>query len=181
MQTSLSYSSFSMILLCLVIGGHTAHGQLGLSLQVEVINSLDKLEYYVGQRVNYTVKSYPDEWRKGVITDILVDDQVIIFNNDMVALDQFSAVKRFNTPARMLGGMLFTFGAGWTLYGVVATLVSDFRFTGQELFIGLGSLGSGFLISKLFNYHKYDLEKGARLRIIDRRFSVPDTNPSPKA
>ncbi len=173
MQQILRSIPFCLLILATHLVGHTVQAQLGLVLQVEVINSLDKLEYAVGQRISYTVKSYPDEWRVGVITEIMVDDEIIILDNGIVALDQFSSIRKANVPARVLGGMLFTFGIGWNLYGVVATLISDFRFTGRELFIGLGSLGSGFLISKFLNYRIYDLQKGSRLRIIDRRFSVP--------
>ena len=168
-----------LVLLLSVILNMKVNAQLGLSLQVEVVNSLDKVEFYQGQKMEFTLKSYPDEWRKDRISKILVKDQVIIFDGEIVALDQIDKIRTPNYGGRVLGGMLFTFGASWNLFGIITKFNSGFEFNGSDLFIGLGSMTVGFLISKLLRYHTYIINKGSRLRIIDRRFRVEESEDYP--
>ena len=161
-----------IIILLLLVCSSKVHGQLGLSLQVEVVNSLEKVEFFQGQVMEFTLKGYPKAWRKERISEILVDENVIIFDNEIVALDQITKIRRSNFGARIVGGMLFTFGVSWNLFGGITALTSGFKFNGSDLFIGLGSMSAGYLISRLLKYHIYTIDNGSRLRIIDRRFNV---------
>lgn len=173
-QYSIKYLPFVFGLLS-IICWNEANGQMGISLQVEVINSLEIIEYYQGQKMEFTLKAYPDEWRKEIISEILVQENVILFDGEIVKIDQIDKVRRPNFGAKLIGGMLFTFGTSWNIFGFIASLTTDFEFRGRELFIGLASMGTGYLISKLLQHHTYNIDNGARLRIIDRRFSIEES------
>lgn len=169
----LSFASQLLIVAFLLIGSNGI-AQIGIHLQIEVINSTDIVKFYVGDKINYRVADYPDTWRRQRITDILVEDNVIVFEDDFIHIDDFVGIRVVDGGAVAVGSALFTFGASWNIFGIIASLTSDFEYRGRDVAIGFGSLATGWLINKLFKYDNYNLKKGARLRIIDARLFIEE-------
>lgn len=148
------------------------NAQLGIYLQIEIINSPKTIKFSSGDKINFKTVDYPDDWQKELITEILVDENVIVFQNDFIHIDQFTKLRIPNRGAQFLGKSLFTFGSAWSFFGILADLAGDFQFRGRELVIGASTIATGYTINKVFNYKSFNVKRGARLRIVDLRFSV---------
>lgn len=149
-----------------------ALGQLGIFLQIELVNSPKTIKFSSGDMIEFKTKRFPNDWQKAEIKQILVDDQVIMFDYDFIPLDDFTSMRIQNKPASAMGFSLLTFGTTWTGYGLIASIFTDFQYRGRDLVIGAMTLGSGLLINKFFRFNKYNLKKGARLKIVDVRFKA---------
>ena len=172
MGKSIKFLVLSILVTLLVTHASKVCAQLGIFLKVEVVNSLESEEFAIGQKLQYRTSEYPDTWRKQRITDILVNDQVIILEDDFIHIDDIVTIRVPNRPVQALGAMLFSFGVVWNTFGTILHFTSDFEFRDRDIVIGAFTMGSGYLISRFLKYDTYHLDKSSRLRIIDRRFIV---------
>ncbi|MBP9055112.1 MAG: hypothetical protein KBF69_01935, partial [Saprospiraceae bacterium] len=84
-------------------------------------------------------------------------------------------VQLYNGRAGGVGKLLSVFGGGWLLYGGLASLFSDYKFTWGTAAIGLVSGGVGLFFDKVVSRKKYTIGKNAHLRILDLSYPAPVT------
>jgi hypothetical protein len=149
-------------------------------LQIEKMNSPKSIKLQVGTTLEYTLKEYPDVWRKEVIRAIHYDGNLIVLDEGYRTLDEINQIRLYRPWAKKTGYGLMQFGAGWFLFGGIATLVdSEYTMSGREIVIGGVFASVGYLIKTLFYKKKLTMGKNARLRIVDIRFFSPDYSPQP--
>ena len=169
MNLSSQYLRYSCIVVCFLFYVTQLHSQI--YLQVEKYNSLKTIKFQPGDQIDFRLHAYPDTWRRGILSDILVEEQVIILDGDLFKLDDIKDIRIFKPWALGLGLRLQQFAAVWALYAVVLQIVSDdFDIGIDTVAIGAGSYGLGWLIRKIFGKKRFKLGKNSRLRIIDLRF-----------
>ncbi len=168
MDIQSSFLRYSCIVVFLFFCSTQLHSQV--YLQLEKFNSLKTIKFEPGSELEFRLHAYPDTWRQGTLSDILVNEQVIILDGDIFKLDDLKDIRIFKPWAHRLGVSLQQFAGAWTLYAVVLQLVGEFEIGRDTVIIGAGSYGIGWLIKKIFGKKKFKLGKNSRLRIVDLRF-----------
>jgi len=145
-------------------------------LQIEKVNKVKSVKLTTGTELYFKLKEYPDTWRIADIQNILAEDNTLILDGNIYTLDEFSAVSIPRKPfARSLGKQLQNFGIVWSVLGGLATLADgDLELQTEEFAIGPGAFVIGTLLRMLPKRKKFNLEKNARLRIIDLRMITPE-------
>ena len=137
-------------------------------MQLEIFNSAKTIKYAPGQRLVFKTKSLPDEWQKQKIESILYEDNIIVFPQGMVELDEITHIKTRNNVAFALSRMLYVFAGTALIYGGIGDIVT--RQLSPGLFIyTLGPAGLGFFLDKVVTTKVYYLNKNSRLRLLDLR------------
>lgn len=142
-------------------------------LQIEIPNQVETIRYKEGDRIKYRIAEYGEEWQSGKIKSILVDENVIVFDNEFVHVGQFTHIKE-RLPIRYIAGsVLFTFGAAWLLYGGVALVLSLPGVVPKDLIVGAVALTAGYIF-RIFSNKTYTMGHNARIRLIDITFPIPN-------
>lgn len=162
--------SFAIFLFILLLTSLDSKAQK--FLQIEIPNQVETVRYKVGDKLKYRTQGSGKEWQSGRIKSILVDENVIIFENEFVHLDQISHIKERIQSRYIAGGILGAFGAGWLLYGGIALLFKLPNVMAKDLIVGVVALAAGWVFQK-FSTKTYSIGKNARLRLIDITFPLP--------
>ena len=115
----------------------------------------------------------PKDWQKKVIEKILVEDNVILFDDRMVAISDITHFRMYNGSAKGVGSVLSGFGAGWLLFGGIAHFASDNTFTWSTFAIGTTASVLGWILRKFISKKTYKMGKSANLRALDVSFPAP--------
>ena len=150
----------------------TMISQAQIYLNLEFPNKAATIKYGEGQILRFRHADFPDTWRKERIERIDPEEQLIILENDIVALDQILAIQEYNRWAAFLSGSLYTFSVQWIVIGGIAAIALDYNLSIRDAIIPLVTAGSGFLIRKFFLTDVYKVGRNCRLRIVDLRMSV---------
>lgn len=136
-------------------------------LQMEKYGKAKTKKYYIGDDLIYRIKGDKD-WYEGTINDLLVDDNIILFGNRAVRLEEITAIKsvKMARKSRRLGNQLFIFGGSWVFWSLVGTTVG-WELTALTIIVPAVAVGVGFLIKILFKKRIYKLGKKRRLRMLD--------------
>lgn len=141
-------------------------------LQLEVWNHPETIKFYEGQRIIFKTTEFPEAWQEQMIETILVDDNVLVFPDGLVHLDDITEFKIHNHVARAIGLKLMQFGVVWFGFGGVAAAAYDFDFGWDTFAIGGGAILTGWLLRKLAGSRTYDVTGKDRLRLLD--ISLPE-------
>ena len=141
-------------------------------LQLEKVNSPKTRKFVVGDRLEYRTRD-DAEWQRGQLERLVPEEQLVIFNNRLIALDQITAI-RHGGPRRWsasVGASLVTFGATWGALSLISGVVDaegDPLTVGDAVVAG-GAVGLGYAILRLFRYRRIPLGGRYRLRLLDLR------------
>ena len=145
-------------------------------LQLEKANAAKTRKFAVGDAFEYRTED-DRTWQVGRLEQLVPEENLVIFQNRMVALDQITdfrhrGPRRWSAP---LGGSLMSFGAGWGLFSLISGVVD--RETDplevRDAVITVGSAALGYGIQRAFRYKRIRLGGRTRLRLIDLRALRP--------
>ena len=141
-------------------------------LQIEKVGTPKTTKLGVGQLLEYQLEGEP-EWQVGRIEQILPEEQLIVFTNRYVNLEDLAALRhkgprRWSTPT---SASLITFGATWGVLSVFSAWIDEENdpLEVSDAVVAVGAAGLGYLISRLFRYKTIRLNNRHRLRIVDLR------------
>jgi hypothetical protein len=166
-------TSASAIFECAIAGPYAClgiHAQRIMLFEKLTASKSDRV--YEGKRLKFKMKG-DKFWQEGPIREMRPDIQALIINDRFVMLDEIQIIHRGNTAGAAVGVGLMTFGVGWSFWaGVGYNTDGDptTQYGRQDLMTSLTTIGSGFLIYKLFGQRKYKTGKYKRLRVIDTSF-----------
>lgn len=144
-------------------------------LQIEKVNKVKPIKLIEGSEIHFKLKEYPDTWRIAPLEQILPESNNLVLDGNIYRLDDFAVISVPKKPfVHTMGRQLQIFGLTWTVIGGLAYLGDEFRPNFEEYTIGAAVLVVGTILRMLPRRKKYNLEKNARLRIIDLRMFVPD-------
>jgi len=164
----------SLIFIITFVGSSSAQ----VFLQIEKINSPKTIKLLPGNSLEYTLKEYPNVWRREIIQSIDYEQNLIVLEEGYRNIDEIRQLRLYNPWAKSIGNGLLQFSAGWYLFGGIATVAdSGYTMSSREIAIGGIFAGVGLLIKKLIYKRTLTMEKNARLRIVDTRFYNPEYGP----
>ena len=169
MTLPLRYVICSMLVL--MAGAFQCQSQILLQLEKYKVDKPQK--FYIGQEITFKMRDYPDEWRKEKIERLLYDEQLIVTDMGLVPLGDISHFRTYNMKVYYAAAAMQSFAAVYMVYGGIAMLATDFRFTGVQLILGGGAYVGGWLLKKLFYKNTYALGDKHRLRILDISWPEP--------
>ncbi len=146
-----------------------------LYLQIEKINSTERIKLGPGIMLSFKAPAHSDQWQTGTIKEIIYESQTIVFDHTFLTLKEISKIKIRNGTGEAFAWLLKGFGASWLVIGGLADLANlrdETTLDAQNISIGLGSIGSGYFIEKFGGDKIYTNNKTHRFRILDLRFSV---------
>lgn len=145
--------------------------QSQLFLQMEKASNAKTKKFRIGDEVTYRLLGEED-WRTAEIVQIVPSDTLVVFNHQYTKIQQIDAFRSYDPQrwSKPLGNNLYLFGAAWSGYSLIASLVDesdpyswgDFAVTGS-------AIATGFLVQQLFKHRTYRFNGKRRLRIIDLR------------
>lgn len=140
-------------------------------LQIEKRGKVKTKKINVGEELTYRLKG-SSEWNTEVITDIKVEEGLLVFSNQFVKVSDIRTIKSYKT-ARMANNAeksLYSFGAAWLLFSLGGTLAGE-PLNDLTWQVPVSSALLGFTIKKLFSTRKYRIGKRRRLRLLDLSFN----------
>lgn len=158
-------NSYIYIMLLIFLG---ANIEAQVYLQIEQYNSPHTIKFQVGDEL--WIKTYEDdEYDLMEIEEIMIEEDVVIFDSGFLALESIKEVRMERRGAEPLSNLLMGFGVTWFAFAGILELTDNWDFGTDTAIIGGTAIGSGFLIKKTMSKRKYKMGKNARLRIIDLR------------
>lgn len=137
-------------------------------LQIEPYNTPHTIKFQVGDQL--WLKTFEDdEYSLMEIEQIMIDEDVIIFDQAFLALESIKEVKLERKGIEPLSNLLMGFGVSWFSFAGILELADRWDFGTDTAIIGGTAVVSGFLIKKTMAKKRYRMGKNARLRIIDLR------------
>lgn len=134
--------------------------------QMEKIGSLKVKKYYVGDQLTFQIKEYPNVWLTESIEDIYQEENMILFSDRAVKLDEIVKIRRKKKWSKGIGNNLYRFGIAWAGFSLLGTL-GGVPLTWAAAIVPASSFVAGFLIKNLFKHRTYRIGKKRRLRILD--------------
>lgn len=139
-------------------------------LQLETYGKLKKTrKYYIGDEVTYQLKG-DDLWYTSVIERILEKEDIIVFKDRFIQLDQIRAIQSLHRRerARHFATTLNVFGVAWSVFALGGSIaVDDFSYRKGDAITSATALGLGQLIKWIFQSKKYRIGRKYRLRALD--------------
>lgn len=150
-----------------------------ISIHAQVFLRLDSpddpesIRFYVDSQIEIKSIQDTDTWRKVKIESFLPELNFVVFDQDLLNVNDITAVRIDNSTPKAVGGIFQSFGTVWLGYGAVLGLAGR-EFTTADALIGVGAFGTGYAIRKIGRYSIYDLSRGYQLRLIDARMVIPE-------
>ncbi len=170
----------SKVLLLLVLAlSYAGQGeaQSQVYFQYEQSGTLDVKRWTAGDKILFRQKRFGKEWISDRIVRLLPEDNAILFQDQIVHLDEISHIQYRRPVPDIFGRTLTYFGAAWLLYGgalhgltELNVLESGFQFGRDTAIIGVTSIASGYLMQKLWSKATKKMNANKRIRIVDLRF-----------
>lgn len=136
-------------------------------LQLEKINQVKTYKYLPGSALIIKQKAYPDVWTTKEISDILVQENTIIFEDQIIPLNDIIGVRHENGLIKGISRKLYQFGIAWMAYAGILQLTSRFEIGTDTVAVAAGSFGLGLGLKALFFRKTFTIGKNSRLRILD--------------
>lgn len=152
--------------------------QLGVAqkfIQLELPGDPIANKYFEGRIISYKLEDYPDDFFDKTIQRIDIENNLLVFDDGFINVDEITHIRRYRPWAKALGYLLNTFGAVWLGYGAIATSFADDDGFGNEgtkfgwdtAIIGSTAIVAGWVLRKWLYKKDYKLGKHARLRMLD--------------
>ena len=140
-------------------------------LQIEKYGKASTKKLYIGEQITFQLKGSKD-WHSEILVDIKVKEQILLFTNRYVKVDDIVTLKTFKNAsmARNLQFSLYTFAASWAFFSLGSTLFGE-PLTNLAWQVPASSLALGWTIRKLFDSKKIRIGKRRRLRVLDIGFN----------
>ncbi len=135
---------------------HTgARGQV--FLQLERANVLRVKKFAPGDEIHFMSNRFPGSWQKGVMLEILPEDEAIVFEDRITYLSDITHFKYYRVWPHAIGTNLMRFGVAWFVFaGIIeggrtsGVLDTQYKFGTDTVIIGASALLTGFLTRKLW-------------------------------
>ncbi len=152
------------LILFLSISLSSGHSQK--ILQLEKYGSLKNQRYYIGEQLSYQLKD-DDTWYRETINDLLIEENIILFANRAIRLENIVALKRTDNRnwSKGIGTKLYVFGASWAFFSLVGTIWLPL--TWAALIVPAVSFTTGFILQKIFKTKTIKIGKKRWLRMLD--------------
>jgi len=141
-------------------------------LQIEKYGSLKVKKFYIGDDLNYRLKG-DKTWYTGTIQDLLVDDNIILFGNRYVKMEDIRTIRKRLRWSRNVGNQLYLFAGSWLFFSGSAALVGWWELRWDTAIVAGSALVTGFILKNAFKYKKYKIGKRRRLRMLDITMPKP--------
>lgn len=113
-------------------------------------------------------------WQTGLISELRPDIQAMVINDRFIMIDEIEALQFSGSGFLNYAGLsLITFGAGWSVFALVGYATDgdpSTSYSGFDLTVTATTVGTGFLLRKIFARRKFKLNERRRLRIVDLDF-----------
>ena len=138
-------------------------------IQIEMYGKTKVKKIYVGEEMTYQIKGDKKTWYTGTINDLLIDENLIVFENRAVKMKDITAVRTFKNAqlSRSLSLQLFIFAAGFGGFTLLATAVGWWEITPFAIIAVGAAIVGGLLIRHLFKWKTYKIGKRKWLRMLD--------------
>lgn len=147
-------------------------------MQIEKYGSLKVKKYYIGDNLTYQLKG-DKTWYAGRIQDLLVDDELIVFANRFIKMDDIRNIRTRREWTQKVGTQLYWFSASWLFFSGTAALVNIWTLRWDTAIIAGSAIIVGWVLKKFFKYKKYKIGKRRRLRMLDLNMPWPVQNFGP--
>lgn len=161
----LNWISICLLLFFSSLFTNSANSQV--VLQLEKFNQVKTYKYVPGSSLLIRQKDYPDVWSRKVISQILVNDNTIVFEDLIIPLDDIIGVRHENQLVKGLSRKLYQFGIAWFAFGGVLHALDRFEIGTDTFLVGGGAFALGFGIKALFFRKTFTIGSNSRLRILD--------------
>lgn len=163
---------FAAVLACVLTGipGSRLWGQK--FLQIEKSGSLRTQKIPVGEVLTYRLEG-DETWYTGEIVRLLPEDSIVLFHNRFVQIGEINAFRYARRAPASLSQSLFWFGLGWSALAIVGTATDDVGKLGvpdyrwSDAGVTATSVGTSWLLPRLFKYRYVRFGHKKRLRILD--------------
>lgn len=150
-------------------------------IRLEKSGHLDSKQFALHTDLTYKLKAQPEDWYKGRIKDLFAEEAVILFEDRMIAIKDISHIKTYDgkVPSQATATGLYTFAAGWALYGGIAEIFDAYSWDSLDTKIVGAAAGLGAMTQTLFRSKTHRLGGRKQLRIIDLTVDAPQVPQSP--
>ncbi len=141
-------------------------------LLFEKLTASQSERVYEGERLRFRMNG-DKFYQEGFIREMRPDIQALVINDRFIMLEEIDIIHQGKTFGAAAGYGLMTFGAGWSFWGLIGNATDGdplTRYENRDLMVSLTSIGTGFLINKLFGQKKFRTGKYKRLRVVDTSF-----------
>jgi hypothetical protein len=156
--------------LCLLFFLSLANFSFGQKiLQIETYGRAKTEKLFIGQGITYQLKDSKD-WHYVIIEDLLIEQQLIQTVRGYLKLSDIGALRNERGWAQAAKVSLITFGAGWSLFGIIGYATDgnpETKYSAGDAIFSASTIASGFLIGKIFKYKKTKIGKRKNLRMIE--------------
>lgn len=141
-------------------------------LQIEKYGKTKVVKFYIGDELTYQINGDKKTWYHGTINDLLVDENMIVFENKVVNMKDISAIRTFKNArlSRTLSIQLYAFGLAFGGMSAIAALVGWWEITAFTVVVVGSALVLGLLIRHIFKWKTYKMGKRNWLRMLDITF-----------
>lgn len=150
-------------------------------IQMEKYGSAKVKKYYLGDQLTYKLKEFPDTWTTSTIEDIVMSENIVIFNNRSVNLSELIAIRSYK-PSRWsvpIARSLYRFGLSWGVFSLLGPL-AGFPLTWAAAIVPAAAFTTGFLIKSIFKHRTFRLGKRRWLRMLNMNQPIRESiNPQP--
>ncbi len=138
-------------------------------LQIEKYGKTKVQKFYIGDELTYQIKGDKKTWYSGTINDFLVDDNIIVFENRAVNMDDIAVIRTFKNArlSRSFSLQLFAFAAGFGGFSLLAAAVGWWELSAFTVIVVGSALVAGLLVRHLFKWKTHKLGKRKWLRMLD--------------
>jgi hypothetical protein len=144
-------------------------------LQLEKVSSMRTQRYSPGDEITFQLIG--GQWYTRIIEDLSHDQNLIIFANGHVKVEDIIALRSFKPRrwSKPIGNQLYNFAIAWTGFALISAAVDDDdSYTWGDASVAATSAGVGALLKSLFRKRTYHFDKNKkgeakkwRLRVLD--------------
>lgn len=143
-------------------------------LLLETKNSAQTEKYFIGDYLQYRLTD-DEQWYDGHLYELREDQQLIVFEDRFVTLEEVRTLKRRRSGPRTFAVMLGTFGLAWSGFAAIGTATDgnpDTNYRWSDAAVTGVSIGLGAMLQLLWGTQKRRVgpDQRRRLRIIDISF-----------
>lgn len=158
-------SCFFLLVLSAFMFSYSANAQI--VLQLEKVNQVKTYKYVPGFSLIIKQKDFPDVWTRKEISDILVRENTIVFEDLIVPLDDIIGVRHENMLVKGLSRKLNQFGFTWLVFAGVLQVLDRYDIGTDTFAVAGGAFALSYGIKALFFRKTFTIGKNSRLRILD--------------
>ena len=138
-------------------------------LQIEKYGKTKVTKFYIGDELTYQIKGDKKTWYTGTINDLIIDENLILFENRAVKMKDITAIRTFKNAvlSRSLSFQLYAFAGGFGLFSLLASAVGWWQISAFTIIVVGTAFLAGLLVRHIFKWKTYKLGKRKWLRMLD--------------